>query len=182
MTILPAETARLRFSATNRNDAAFLLELMNDPGYLEFIGDRGVRDIAGAIDYIENTMRPSYQKYGFGFWLVRRIEDSTPIGYAGLVNRGHLPIVELGYAFMARFGGKGYASEAVAAILNVARQQPELNQLGAIVTPDNERSIRLLTKLGFRWQRQDIHRISGDKINIYIWTTKSLGDASVNSN
>ena len=142
------ETARLRLRPLVAADAPFIVELLNEPGWLRFIGDRGVRDLETARGYIENGPRAMYARLGFGLYCVES-RDGTPLGMCGLLKRDNLEHVDLGFAFLARYQGLGYAREAAAAALAEARSLG-LAQVAAITDPDNLRSIRLLESLGFQ--------------------------------
>ena len=107
MTVL--ETERLRLRRLTVDDAAFILELVNDPSWLRFIGDRGVRNLDDARSYILKGPVASYEKHGFGLWLVELKAEATPIGICGLLQRDTLPDVDIGFALLPQFCGQGYA-------------------------------------------------------------------------
>ena len=134
-------------------NAAFILELFNEPAWLQFIGDRGVKTMEAARDYVENAFREKYARLGFGSWLVELRETSQPIGLCGLIKRDGLDTVDLGFAFLASHQRKGYAFEAASATINFAKTRVGLNRVVAITAPGNEASQRLLKKLGFRFER-----------------------------
>ena len=146
------ETERLRLRLFSREDAAMVLELVNDPLWIRFIGDRNVRSLDDARGYIEKPMR-SYAEHGFGLYVVERKSDGEALGMCGLVKRDTLPEPDLGFAFLERFRGKGYALEAARATLAYARDSLGLARILAIATPTNERSNSLLARLGFVRER-----------------------------
>jgi RimJ/RimL family protein N-acetyltransferase len=146
------ETKRLRIREFTLADAAFILELLNEPAFIEFIGDKGVRDIAGAEKYLRDSPLASYAKHGFGLWCVT-LKDGTPIGSCGLLQREFLVHPDLGYAFLARHRGQGYAHEAALAVLRHAREQLKYTTLHAITAFKNPASVGLLVKLGFDFVR-----------------------------
>jgi RimJ/RimL family protein N-acetyltransferase len=147
------ETVRLRLRLLEpERDAAATLALLNDPGFLAHIGDRGVRDAAQARNYLADGAVLSYTQNGFGLYAVERRDDGAWLGMAGLVLRPTLPCPDLGYALLQPSQGHGYASEAARAVLAYARDTLALPRLCAIVAPDNARSIRLLQALGFAAQ------------------------------
>lgn len=150
MTIL--ETQRLVIRELTLSDAAFILELINEPAYHRYIGDRGVRDLAGTEKYLREGPMASYAKNGFGLWLVA-LKDGTPIGMCGPIRRDTLEHPDLGFALLARFAGRGYAHEAAVAVLVHARSVLKLGPILAITAPENPASIKLLGKLGFRFER-----------------------------
>jgi RimJ/RimL family protein N-acetyltransferase len=144
------ETDRLVLRRLTADDALFILELVNEPGWLRFIGDKGVRTLEDARRYIRTGPVSMYDRLGFGLYLTERKLDGAPIGMCGLVKRDTLADVDLGFAFLARFGQMGYAIEAATAVKAYAEGALGLPRIVAITDPDNERSIRVLEKLGMR--------------------------------
>jgi len=151
--VIILETDRLILRRLVPDDAAFILELLNDPGWLRFIGDRGVRTLDDARAYILKGPVVSYERHGFGLYLTARKVDNVPIGICGLLRRAALPDVEVGFALLPQFCGQGYALEAAAASLAHGRSQLGLKRIAAVTVPGNERSIRLLEKLGLRFEK-----------------------------
>ncbi|MFC5477752.1 GNAT family N-acetyltransferase [Massilia suwonensis] len=146
------QTERLRVRHLTPDDAAFMLGLLNDPAWHRFIGDRGIRTVDGAREHIVNGPMAMVARLGFGFYLVERKADACPIGLCGLAKRDFLDDVDIGYAFLPEYGGQGYAFEAAQGVLAHARALG-LKRLVATVVPENEASIRLLEKLGLRFER-----------------------------
>ncbi|MCC7360330.1 MAG: GNAT family N-acetyltransferase [Anaerolineales bacterium] len=151
--VVVLETERLALRQLTEADAAFMLALLNDPAFVRFIGDRGVRTLDEARGYLASGTVASYARNGFGLYLVERKPEGTAVGICGLVKRDGLDDVDLGYAFLPAFRGRGYALEAAAAVLAHARQALGLKRIVAVVSPGNERSIRLLERLGLRFER-----------------------------
>jgi RimJ/RimL family protein N-acetyltransferase len=147
------ETERLALRELDATDAPFILRLVNDPSWLRFIGDRGIRTVADAEGYIAKGPAVSYAQHRFGLWLVSRKADGAPLGMCGLLKRDTLDDVDIGFAFLPEFGGQGYAREAAVATLAHGRAAFGLKRIVAITAPDNTRSIQLLGKLGFRFER-----------------------------
>lgn len=147
------DTERLVLRRLNERDAAFMLELLNEPGWLRFIGDKGVRTLEGARHYIAHGPMAMYARRGFGLWMVERKPDGEPLGVCGLIKRDSLDDVDIGFAFLERHGSHGYAWEAASACLNHARDVLHLPRVVAIVLPDNQTSIRLLLRLGLQYER-----------------------------
>ena len=110
------ETDRLILRQLSTEDAAFILELVNEPSFIQNIGDRGVRTLEDARAYILRVAISSYEKNGFGLYLVELKDSGQSIGMCGLIKRDGLEDVDIGYAFLPRFWLKGYAVEAAAAI------------------------------------------------------------------
>lgn len=147
------ETERLRLVELAPPDAAFILELLNEPSFLANIGDRGVHDLEGAVRYINEGQVANYARLGYGLWLVRRKDDGAAMGLSGLVRRVTLPEPDIGYAFLPRYWGQGYAVEACAAVLAHALGPLALPRVLAIVSPGNEASTKVLDKIGLAYQR-----------------------------
>lgn len=149
-----AETARLALVPLSLDDAPFILELLNDPAWLRFIGDRGVRTLAQAEAYLQNGPLASYAAHGFGLYLVQRKSDGARLGLCGLLKRPSLPQPDIGFAYLPQFTGQGYGFEAATAVLRHARHELNLSPILAIVKPDNVPSIKLLEKLAMKLQQR----------------------------
>jgi RimJ/RimL family protein N-acetyltransferase len=142
-------TERLRLRPLVTDDAPFFLQLVNDPGWRRFIGDRNLHTLEAAEDSIRQGPQASYAEHGFGLMLVERREDATPLGICGLLQRPTLPGPDLGFAMLGVHAGHGFTSEAGAAALASAWDEHGLDAVLAITDPDNAASIRVLEKLGF---------------------------------
>ena len=162
------ETERLTLREMSEADAAFVLELLNDPDFKRNIADRGVRTLEGAARYISERFVESYRRNGFGLWLVETKEGRAPAGICGLVKRDTLPGIDIGYAFLPAFRAKGYAYESASAVMRHAREVLGLGRLYAIVNPDNADSIRVLEKLGMRFER--MLRFSGEEMEVKLFS------------
>lgn len=148
------ETPRLTLRELTLADAPFILALLNEPSWLRYIGDRGVRTLADAENYLRNGPLASYAAHGFGLWLVVRKGDAVPVGLCGLLKRVTLADVDLGFAFREEFHGQGYGAESAAAVIELARSTLRLPRLVALVSPENTASLRLLEKLGLVHERR----------------------------
>jgi len=144
-----ARTERLSLRHFTLNDAPFVLRLLNDPSFLQYIGDRGVRTLEDAENYLRCGPLASYVANGHGLDAVVLHEGDICIGMCGIVRRDTLPGPDLGYAFLPEYTGAGLAEEATRAALKHARDALHFSEMLAIVQPDNAASIRLLHKLGF---------------------------------
>jgi len=147
------KTERLDLRHIELDDAAFIRELMNEPPWIEFIGDRGIRTLADARAFIRDRLIPSYEQHGFGFYLTELREDQTQLGICGLIKRDSLDDVDLGFALFERHWGRGYAREAAEAVIDFARDTVGLSRLAAVTNPKNVRSARLLEALGMKFER-----------------------------
>lgn len=145
------KTERLVLREAEEHDASFVLELLNSPGFLENIGDRGVRTVEEAEAYIRDRMIAGYDNLGFGMWLAVQ-HDGRPVGMAGLVRREGLDMPDVGYAFVPDAWGRGYAQEAAAAVVAHARDQLGIDRLAAVTSPENFASMAVLRKIGFTLQ------------------------------
>jgi RimJ/RimL family protein N-acetyltransferase len=146
-------TARLTLTPISAADAPFMLTLLNDPSWLRYIGDRGIRTVDQARAYIENGSIHSFAHHGFGSFVVRITATGAPIGVCGLYQRDYLPAPDVGFAFLPPFTGQGYASEATAATLAHGRTTLGMPRILAITTPANTASVKLLSKLGLRFEK-----------------------------
>ncbi|HEX8796632.1 MAG TPA: GNAT family N-acetyltransferase [Polyangiaceae bacterium] len=153
------ETERLLLRWFDEKDAAFVLELVNEPSWIANIGDRHVRTLDQARAWIRDKLVGSYWRHGHGLWAVERRSDGELLGMCGLVQRDSLAAADVGYAFVPRFWGQGHAREAAAASLRYAFDVLGRRRVLAIVTPDNERSIHVLEAIGMR--RAGVHRAEG---------------------
>ena len=147
------QTDRLKLRHFSVDDAPFILRLLNEPSFIQNIGDKGLRTIEDARGYITTGPRASYEKFGFGLWLVELKDTNVSIGMCGLLRRDNLEDADIGYAFLPEFWSQGYALESAAAVLSSARRDFGLKRVLAIVNSENETSIRLLHKLGFKYER-----------------------------
>jgi ribosomal-protein-alanine N-acetyltransferase len=163
------ETEHLILRWLSAEDAAFILELVNDPAWLRFIGDRGVRTLEDARGYILNGPVAMYHRVGWGLYLVELKQSATPIGICGLIERVGLEDIDIGFAFLPAFCGQGYAYESASAMMTYAQDTVGLNRVVAITAPDNQRSITLLTKLGLSFE--DMLRLGEDQpeVMLFAW-------------
>jgi RimJ/RimL family protein N-acetyltransferase len=164
------ETERLVLRRLTTDDAEFVLELLNEPSFLQYIGDRGVRSLEDAREYILNRLVASYERNGFGLYLVELKESRIPIGISGLVKRDALPDADIGFAFLPAYWSQGYAVESAAAVMNYARAVLGLIRIVAITSLDNEASAKLLEKIGLRFER--LIKLSEDAEEVKLFTPK----------
>jgi len=167
--IIEIETERLQLRRLAAEDAPFILRLVNEPSWLRYIGDRGVRDLEGARRYITEGPQRLYAKHGFGLFLVERHGDATPLGLCGLIKRDTLPDVDIGFAFLPEHWSQGYAREAAEATLRYARARHRLPRVIAITSLDNVASGRLLERIGL--QQEGTLRLAGSNEEVRIFGT-----------
>jgi RimJ/RimL family protein N-acetyltransferase len=162
-----AQTERLCLRWLDASDSAFILELVNEPSWIQFIGDKGIRTQEDALRYIRNGPAEMYERLGFGLYLVKSKETGEPIGICGLIKREALEDVDLGFAFLQRFWGRGYALEAASAVMSYGRRVLALSRVVAILSPDNHRSSKLLEKLGFNFESTVTLQPNGEELELY---------------
>lgn len=169
---LIAETERLFIRELNTSDAAFALELVNTPGWLQNIGDRKVYNLEQAEQYLLNGPIKSYEVNGFGIWLLELKADQTRIGLCGIIKREGLDLPDLGYALLPAYEGKGYVTEAASAVLNYSKQTLHIPEILAITNQDNEHSIKVLEKQGFAFEKN--YTLPGETtlLRMFRWTAK----------
>lgn len=161
------ETTRLLLREFTLEDAPFVLELVNTPTWLQFIGDRGVRNLEDARHFLENGNLKSYAEYGFGFYAVGIKESETLIGMCGLVKRDSLDDVDIGFAFLPDAAGKGYGYEIASATLTYAKETLKLQKVIAIVNPENKASIGLIEKLGLVYEKRILLPPTGKELLLF---------------
>ncbi len=162
------ETERLLLRHLSSDDAAFMLELLNDPSYIQNIGDRRIRTVEGAKVYITKGPIASYATNGFGLDLVSLKETGESIGICGLIKRETLEDVDIGYAFLPKFWLKGYAVESALAVKQFARDVVGLKRIVGITNPDNVGSIRVLERIGMKFEK--IVKLSEDDIELKLFS------------
>lgn len=163
------ETPRLYLKPVDIEDAAFILELLNTPKWIRFIGDRNVKDLAGSIEYIRHRMLPQMEECGFGNYVLVRKEDGVKMGTCGLYKREGLDGVDIGFAMLPDFEGKGYSGEAAEKLKQLAKTEFHLESLNGITLPENTASRKLLEKLGL--QLKGTIRLPNDPEELLLYST-----------
>ena len=161
------ETDRMILRHFADEDAGFILELLNEPSFIQNIGDRKIRSQDGAKLYIKNGPLASYAQHGFGLYLVALKETGESIGMCGLIKRNTLDDVDIGYAFLPRFWSKGYAVESALAVKNYGRDVIGLKRIVAITDPQNAGSIRVLERIGMKFEK--MVKLSEDDIELKLF-------------
>jgi RimJ/RimL family protein N-acetyltransferase len=161
------ETPRLTLRRLTQEDAPFILRLLNEPSFIEFIGDRGVRTVDDARRYVLSGPMASYEQHGFGLYLVELREGDVPIGICGLLKRGQLEHPDIGFSLLPEYWSRGYGREAASAVMAYARDSLGLGRLLAITSPHNERSGRLLSNLGFTFERNTRLSPDGEELKLF---------------
>lgn len=163
------ETERLVLRHFCPDDAEFILRLLNEPSFKRQIGDKGVKTIEDARQYLRNGPLDSYDRFGYGLNMVELKDSGEDIGMCGLVRREELDDADIGYAFLERHWSNGYARESAQAVLDHARQKLGLKRIVAIVRPGNHASIRLLERVGLRFDR--MIRLAEDDQELQLFTS-----------
>jgi ribosomal-protein-alanine N-acetyltransferase len=167
----PLESARLVVRPLSEADAAFILKLVNERGFLQNIGDKGVRTLDDARGYVRSGAIASYERYGFGLSALELKANSEPIGMCGLLQRDSLDAPDLGYALLEQHWSQGYTFEAATLILRDAEDRLGLKRILAITSLDNVASERVLEKLGFQFVRVAALQDSADPTKVFEWTS-----------
>jgi len=165
------ETERLRLWHLDPDtDTEFILRLVNERPFLHYIGDKGVRTLADARQYITDGPQKSYEINGYGLYKVVLKSDGAAIGMCGLLKRDTLPDADIGFAFLEDYWNKGYAYESAAATMQYAREKLGIERVLAITTPDNVASGKLLAKIGLRFDR--LIKLTADAAEVKLFTTE----------
>jgi RimJ/RimL family protein N-acetyltransferase len=161
------ETDRLILRRLSTDDAEFIHDLYNQPSFLQFIGDRGIRTLDDARDFLSKKLIESYERFGFGLYLTLLKENDIPIGICGLVRREALEDVDVGFAFLPQYWSHGYAFESAYAVLAYAKDTLEIKRIAGITTVDNHGSIHVLEKLGLKFEK--MIKLTGDDAELKLF-------------
>lgn len=166
------ETERLIIQPTSTRDAEFILELLNSPKYIQFVGDKNLKNTEDAEKYINDRMITQLERLGYSNYTVLRKSDNMKIGCVGLYDREGVDGIDIGYSFLPEFEGKGYAFEAAVELKRAAKEEFNLKDLNAITVQENRGSRKLLEKLGFEFK--EIIHIPNDpnELMLYILDLK----------
>ncbi|WP_339779040.1 GNAT family N-acetyltransferase [uncultured Thalassospira sp.] len=161
-------TPRLILRQATREDAEFILKLLNQPDWIHYIGDRNIGDLASAAVYINERLIAAYERNGFGLYPVDLRATGETIGLCGLVKRDTLPDPDIGFAFLDKWQGQGFAREAANATLNHAYNDLGISRVVGFTLPGNNRSIHLLESIGMVFDRTVF--VDGDHqaCNLYV--------------
>lgn len=154
-------TERLLLEPITTGDHAFVAELVNTKGWLEFIGDRQVHSEEEAIRYIKKILNTPDLYY----WVVRLKESNIPVGILSFLKRGYLDHFDIGFAFLPAYNGQGYAHEAAKEVLAVVSQDSKYTTILAVTLPHNHSSIKLLVKLGLHFEKEIVQQ--GEVLQVY---------------
>ena len=161
------ETDRLKLREFGLDDTKFIIELVNSPGWLKFIGDRNIKTKADAKNYLKYGPMKSYLENGYGLFMVEKKDDNTPIGMCGIIRRDNLEHPDIGFAFLPSYNGQGYAYEIASATLEYAKKVLKIPEILAITVGDNVKSIALLEKIGLKFIKK-IH-LKDDKEELLLY-------------
>lgn len=160
------QTDRLQIEDLTHADASFLIELVNTPGWLEFIGNRNVYNLFDAQNYIQNILDNENYRY----WTVKLQHSNIPIGLISLIKREYLDNYDIGFAFLPQYCNLGYAFEASQAVINKITISPQFEVLLATTLPNNLHSIKLLKRLRFSFVKEIT--VTDEKLNLYQLSNK----------
>lgn len=161
-------TVRLLLNKLTVDDHEFILELVNTPEWIKYIGNRKIKSNKEAIVYVQKMIDSPHINY----WVVKSIERQIPMGIVTFIKRDYLEHYDIGFAFLAKYTGKGYAHEAATAILHDVKEDPSHTQILATTLKENANSIRLLEKLGFRYMNEI--EVENENLLVYGITTDEL--------
>ena len=164
--VIAIETERLQLRQFTHAEDAFILRLLNDPDWKRFIGDRGVRTLQQAHTYIDGLIA-TYERHGFGLWLMVRKTDGAAMGMCGLIRRDSLDDPDVGFAVLPAFRKQGYTTEAAAATLRYAKDVAGLQRVVAITIADNASSIDVLQRIGLRFEKKLRLARDPEELNLY---------------
>lgn len=166
------ETERLLIRELIESDAEFILDLLNQPSFIKYIGDRNVRTVEEAKHFLETRYRKSYEDNGYGLYLVelstQHSELRTPVGICGFVKRDNFQYADIGFAFLPQFEKKGFAVESASALMKYGQEVLGFKEVLAITTQDNESSGRLLEKIGFKFDEL-IEMPNNEVLKLFSW-------------
>lgn len=174
MTVIETERLLLRHFSTD--DAAFILELVNEPAFLQYIGDKQVSSLEDARHYLTSGPIDSYRRHGFGLYTAELKDGAIPSGMCGLLKRDTLPDPDIGFAFLQRYWSRGYATEAAISVLRYGRSDLSLKRIVAIVDPCNNSSIGLLTKIGMQLEETVSLAIGDPELLCYVTPSGTSAD------
>ncbi|MGH9805658.1 MAG: GNAT family N-acetyltransferase [Terriglobia bacterium] len=161
------ETERLILRRLCPDDSEFILQLVNEPSWLKYIGDKGVHSLGDAENYLRAGPLRMYAERGFGLYRVETRDGAQPIGICGLIKREALDDVDLGFAFLQRFWGKRYAFESASATVSYGQRALRLSRIVAVTSQDNHPSVKLLRRLGFRFERMVRLGATEEELELY---------------
>ncbi|KEO84558.1 GNAT family N-acetyltransferase [Tumebacillus flagellatus] len=161
------ETERLILRRQTVEDAAFMLELWNDPSWIQNISDFGVRTVEEARNRIASGAIEQYAKWGYGFYLTELKDGGIPIGICGFAKRDFLEDPDVGFAFLPRYWGKGYAYEAASAVMEYGKSVLGFTRIAAFTSEENEASGKLLEKLGLQFEQLIPYPGGDERVRLY---------------
>lgn len=170
------ETERLHIELANPDDKDFFFTLLNSPKWLKFIGDRGIKTVQDAENYIQNPLVKSYREKGYGLYKLLLKPENAPIGVCGFLKRDYLDSVDIGYAVLPAFEGLGFTYEAAKAIMEYGKTQLGLHPVYGITTETNLASRHLLEKLGLQFISKRSGKDSDEELLVY--SNKDNGKSS----
>jgi RimJ/RimL family protein N-acetyltransferase len=166
------ETERLQLRQLTNDDAGFLVEVFTDPAFIRFVGDRNIRTVEQARDFLEKGPFESYRRNGFGHFVVTRKRDETRMGICGFVKRDALDAADIGFTLLPPFRAQGYAFEAASAVMAHGRDTLGFRRIVAIASPENEASIRLLVRLGLTFERMVKLSENSESLSLFGWNQR----------
>jgi len=161
-------TERLILREAEPSDNQFFFDLLNTPKWIKYIGDRGIKTLKNAEDYISDKLINSYKTKGYGLYVYELKESHIPIGICGFIKREYLDSVDIGFALLPEYERKGYTYEISIAVLENGEKNLSINNVYAITSKDNIASQELLKKLGFNFKSILNEPDSNEEILLYL--------------
>lgn len=149
--MMKLESKRLLIRDTFVSDAPFYFELFNDPDWIKFISDKNLKSVEETEVYLKDILFKNSKTGGLGFFTVILKETGEPIGTSTALQREKLDYIDIGYGFLPKGRGKGYAIEATKLIIQYVREKFNQKKVYAFTVPENEKSQNLLKKLNFKY-------------------------------
>ena len=161
------ETDRLVLTRLTLEDAPLMLSVWNDPAFIRYVGDRGIRTLAEARSALRDGALKLYADYGYGPYRMCRKTDGDSVGICGLFRRDGLEDTDIGFSTLPHYCGQGFGYEAACAVIEHARVDARLSRLTALVSPENAASVRLIEKLGLIFEK--MIRMPGEDSDVCLY-------------
>lgn len=161
------QTKHFNLREASESDADFILKLINQPAWKQYISNHSIETLSQARKYISSKLTPMYDELGLGLWIVESIHDKLPVGLCGLIKRESLKHIDLGFGFLPQYWGKGFAYETSIQCLRHAFENLNRPTVYAITVPSNKRSVKLLERLGFHYKENYSHPNSSEVLSLF---------------
>jgi len=171
------ETERLLIKPTSVKDAQLIYEILNSPKWIENVGDRNIKSVENAKDYILTKMQPQLERLGYSNYTIVHKNNNVKIGICGLYDREGLEGIDIGFAFLPEYERKGFAFEAAYKIKNAALNEFGIKIISAITSKNNVSSQKLLEKLGL--ELTGTTKLPNDNEELLLYKTHTCVDTKI---